>query len=157
MRILPAALTLSAAILGPAAAGARDVALIVHPRNPVSDVSWAEVAAMLKGEQQHWKGGRKIYLILLEAGTAERAIVLDRVYRMTDLQLKQYWLAKLYRGDISAFPRAAASSGTARRIVAQAPNALAFVDAAAADATVKVLRIDGLAPGDPGYRLAAVP
>jgi hypothetical protein len=112
---------------------------------------------MLREEQQHWKGGRRIYLILLEAGSPERELMLRRVYRMTDVQLKQFWLAKLYRGEIAAFPRVVASSAAAKRLVAQAPNALAFIDAAAVDDTVKVLRVEGRRPGEPGYRLAAGP
>lgn len=111
---------------------------------------------MFRKDQQHWKGGGRIYLVFLEAGSPEREVMLRRVYRMTDLELKQFWLGKLYRGEIAAVPRVAAPAA-ARRIVAQAPNALAFMDAAAVDNTVKVLRIDGLRPGQPGYRLAAVP
>jgi len=151
-----AALTLSLALLRPAAASAGDVALVVHPSNPATDVSWSEVVAMFRQDQQHWKGGRKIYLILLETGSPAREIVRQRVYRMTELELKKFWLGKLYRGEIAAFPRVAVAAA-AKRIVTQAPNALAFIDAAAADQTVKVLRIDGLRPGQPGYRLAAVP
>lgn len=155
--MVAAALTLSAVLITPNLAGAGDVALVVHPTNPSSDVTWAEVLAIFRGDQQHWKGGRKIYLILLEAGSTEREVMLKRVYRMTDGELKQFWLGKLYRGEIAAFPRVAASGGAARRIVAQAPNALAFIDSSAADDTVKVLRIGGRLPGDPGYRLPATP
>jgi hypothetical protein len=149
-------LAIAAAFLVPALASA-DVALVVHPDNPVSDLKWTEVVDMLREDQQHWKGGRRIYLILLEAGSPERALMLRRVYRMTDVELKQFWLAKLYRGEIAAFPRVVASSAAAKRLVAQAPNALAFIDAAAVDDTVKVLRIDGRRPGDPEYRLATAP
>jgi hypothetical protein len=83
--------------------------------------------------------------------------MLKRLYRMTDVELKQFWLGKLYRGEIAAFPRVVASRGAARRIVAQAPNALAFIDSSAADETVMVLRIGGRLPGEPGYRLSAMP
>jgi hypothetical protein len=156
-RIVAAALTLLAVVLTPGVAVAGEMAVVVHPSNPSSDVTWTEVLAMFRGEQQHWKGGRKIYLILLEAGSTEREVMLKRVYGMTDVELKQFWLGKLYRGEIAAFPRVVASGLAARRIVAQAPNALAFIDSSAVDGTVKVLRIGGRQPGDPGYRLAAAP
>jgi phosphate transport system substrate-binding protein len=156
MRIV-AALTLAAAALSPAPVWPGEVALVVHPSNPARDFKWSEVLAIFREEQQHWKGGRKIYLILLEAGSPERKIVLRRVYRMTDVELKQFWLGKLYRGEIAAFPRVVASSAAAKRIVARAPNALAFIDAAAVDGTVKAVRIEGRRPGEPGYHLSAVP
>ncbi|HEY7510760.1 MAG TPA: hypothetical protein VIG50_10935 [Vicinamibacteria bacterium] len=156
MRMIRASM-LAAAMLSPAVAWPVDVALVVHPSNQTRDLRWEDVLAMFRAERQHWKGGRKIYLILPEAGTPEREIVLRRVYRMTDVQLKQFWLGKLYRGEIAAYPRVVASSAAARRLVSHASNALAFIDAAAIDATVKVVRIDGRRPGDPGYRLDAGP
>ena len=145
---------LAVTLLSPAVGGAGDVALIVNPKNPVADLTWAEVVAIFKAEQQHWKAGERIYLILQESGTPERALLLKRVYLMSDVELKHFWLAKLFRGEIAAFPRVVASSAAAKRIVAQAPNALAFIDAAAVDSTVKALRIDGLKAGEPGYALA---
>jgi len=145
---------LAVTLLFPAVGRAGDVALIVNPKNPVADLTWAEVVAIFKAEQQHWKAGERIYLILQESGTPERALLLKRVYLMTDVEMKQFWLAKLFRGEIAAFPRVVASSAAAKRIVAQAPNALAFIDAAAVDSTVKALRIDGLKAGEPGYALA---
>ena len=146
---------LAITLLAPASSGAGDVALIVHPKNPVADLTRAEVVAIFKAEQQHWKAGERIYLILQESGTPERALLLKRVYLMSDVEMKHFWLAKLFRGEIAAFPRVVASSAAAKRIVAQAPNALAFIDAAAVDSTVKALRIDGQRPGEPGYALAA--
>jgi len=145
---------LAVTLLFPAVGRAADVALIVNPKNPVADLTWAEVVAIFKAEQQHWKAGERIYLILQESGTPERALLLKRVYLMSDVELKHFWLAKLFRGEIAAFPRVVASSAAAKRIVAQAPNALAFIDAAAVDSTVKALRIDGLKAGEPGYALA---
>lgn len=139
-----------------AATGARggDVALIVHPSNPRSEISAAEVARILRLERQHWEPGHRIYLILQASGTPEKDVVLKRVYRMTDAELKEFWLGKLYRGEIASFPRIAHSNAEARRIVSQAPNAIGFVDAAALDPGVKALRINGRRPGEPGYLLA---
>jgi hypothetical protein len=74
---------------------------------------------------------------------------------MNDLELKQFWLGKLYRGEIASFPRVVDSDVAVKRLVARAPGALGFVDAAALDGSVKVLHIDGKLPGEPGYLLAA--
>jgi len=132
-------LALGAFLPSPAAAG--DVVFIVHPRNPQIDVSSSDLVQMLRMEQQHWDAGGRIYLVL------------RKVYRMKDAALKLHYLEKLYRGEIASFPRIAHSNQETRKLVAQAPNALGFIDAASVDSTVKVLRIDGKKPGDPGYLL----
>jgi ABC-type phosphate transport system substrate-binding protein len=43
------------------------------------------------------------------------------------------------------------------KFVASVPNAIGYVDASSADPNVRVLKIDGRAPGDPGYELTSTP
>jgi ABC-type phosphate transport system substrate-binding protein len=143
--------------LSPAMGAAADVAVIVHPSNPQADVSFADLVQILKMERQHWASGRRIYVVLQESGTPEKELVLRKLYRIKDSELKQYYLGKLYRGEIASFPRIAHSNAAARRLVSQAPNAISFVDAASVDTTVKVLRIDRKRPGEPGYVLGSRP
>ena len=144
---------LALAALSTARAFAGDVVFIVHPRNPQTDISSADLVQILRMEQQHWDAGGRIYLVLQESEAPEKELVLRKLYRMKDAALKLHYLEKLYRGEIAAFPRIAHSNPAVRKIVAQAPNALGFIDASAVDTTVKVLRIDGKKPGDPGYLL----
>jgi len=138
----------------PRLAAAADVVFIVHPRNPQSDISSSDLVQILRMEQQHWDAGGRIYLVLPESGTPEKELVLKKLYRMKDAALKLLYLEMLYRGEIASFPRIAHSNSAVKKIVAQAPNALGFIDASAADSTVKVLRIDGKRPGEAGYPLS---
>jgi len=138
----------------PALQASADVALIVNPQNPEGELSASDVKAIFRQEQQHWKSGGKIYLVLQEAGSPEKDLVLKRIYGLSDEELKQFWLGKLFRGEIASFPYVAPSNISAKRLVAKAARALAFVDASLVDGTVKVIRIDGKQPGDPGYLLA---
>jgi ABC-type phosphate transport system substrate-binding protein len=138
----------------PTAHGA-DLAIVVNPQNAVDNLSAAELQRMAHLEVQRWRGGGRIYLILLESGTPEKRVLLRRLYRMSDSELKQFWLGKLYRGEIASYPRVVASSAAVKRIVAQAPNALGFIAAEEADDSVKVLRVDGRRPGEPGYFLSS--
>jgi phosphate transport system substrate-binding protein len=133
-----------------------DVAIVVHPENPESSLSAEEVSRILRQEQRRFKGGGSIYLVFQSSGSPAREVVLRRVLRMNDLELKQFWLGKLYRGEIASFPRVVDSDVAVRRLVGQAPRALGFMDAAAVDGSVKVLRIDGRLPGQAGYLLAAL-
>lgn len=133
---------------------AADVAIVVHPDNPESNLQSDELVRILRQEQQRWKAGGRIYLIVQGSGSPARDVVLRRVFRMNDLELKQFWLSKLYRGEIAAFPRVAPTDAAVKRLVGLAPQALGFLDGSAVDGTVKVLRIDGRLPGQAGYLLA---
>ena len=138
----------------PALQASADVALIVNPQNPESDLTASDLKAIFRQEQQHWKSGGKIYLVLQEAGSPEKELVLRRIYSLSDAELKQFWLGKLFRGEIASFPHVAPSNASAKRLVANAARALAFVDATVVDGTVKIMLIDGRRPGEPGYLLA---
>lgn len=153
-RLLPvvaAALLVCCAV----AARAAELAVVVHPQNPVTTLSAHELREVLLMERQHWRGGLRIYLLLPESGTPEKDLLLRRALQMNEDQLRRHYLAKLYGGEIPAFPGTAASAAAARRVVAHAPNALAVVDSSAVDATLKVIRIDGRRPGEAGYLLAS--
>lgn len=150
-RLLPSLLLLTLASLSSLAA-ASELAVIVHPRNPVKELSASELREILLVERQHWRGSGRIYLLLPESGTAEKALLLRRALGVNEDQLHRVYLGKLYAGEITAFPRVVQGTA-ARRIVERAPNALAIVDAAAVDAGVRVLRIEGRRPGEPGYLL----
>ncbi len=127
--------------------------VIVHPQNPRTEISAKELNEAFRLERQHWEAGRRIYLILTESGSREKNVLLKRVYKMSDGDLKQYWLGKLYRGEIAAFPRIAQSGLLVKRLVAQAQNAISVIDQSALDSTVKALTIDGKRAGEPGYLL----
>lgn len=134
---------------------ALELAVIVHPRQGVSEVSAADLREIILMERQHWKEGGRIYLLLPESGSIEKGVLLKRVLKMTEEQLRRHYLAKLYGGEIAAFPGVARSGTAALRTVSLAPNAIAVVDAGALDPSVKVLRVQGRRPGEPGYLLAS--
>jgi len=135
---------------------ALDLAVVVHPQNDLSEVSTAELRELVLMERQHWKGGGRVYLVLPQTGTLEKDVLLRRVLRMTEDQLRRHYLGKLYAGDIAAFPRVARSGAEALGIVSRAPNAIAVVNAGSLPSNVKVLRVQGRRPGDAGYPLGSV-
>jgi hypothetical protein len=134
---------------------ALELAVIVHPQKGVSEVSAADLREMILMERQHWKGGGRIYLILPQSGSPEKDVLLRKVLNMTEEQLRRHYLGKLYGGEIAAFPSVAPSGAAALRTVSLAESSIALVDADGLDPGVKVLRVQGLRPGDPGYLLAA--
>jgi hypothetical protein len=153
-RLLVGLLTLGSVPVASDAA-ARELALIVHPQNPVSSLTAIDLREILLMERQHWSGGGRIYLLLPETGSPEKELLLRRALKMSEDRLRRHYLGKLYGGEIPAFPRVASSGAEARRIVSRAPNALAVVDASAVDSSVKLVRIGGRRPGEPEYLLAS--
>lgn len=131
-----------------------DVAVIVNKQNPVTAVTLAELSKILKQEKQYWEGGKKVYLILQEAGSTEKKVVLQKIYKMNDEDLKKFWLGKMFRGEIASFPKTLGSSEAVKRFISQVPNAIGFIDSSAADSSIKVLSVDGKEPGDRGYPLS---
>jgi ABC-type phosphate transport system substrate-binding protein len=150
--VIGLAVLVAAGAAGEAVPG--DVAVIVSKESALSEVSFHELVKIFKAEKQYFEGGRRIYLVMRESGAMEKALVLKTVYRMDEDELKRFWLGKLYRGEIPAFPKTLGSNEAVKRFVSQVPNAVGFVDAAFVDDSVKVLRIDGRAPGERGYALS---
>jgi hypothetical protein len=149
------AVLVSAGVLIASECAARELALIVHPLNPISNVSAIDLREVLLMVRQRWSGGGRIYLLLPESGSPEKEVLLRRALAMTEDELRRHYLGKLYGGEIPAFPRVVASGAEARRIVSRAPNALALVDASTVDATVKVVRVAGRRPSEADYLLTS--
>jgi ABC-type phosphate transport system substrate-binding protein len=131
-----------------------DLAIIVSKEASVSGLSFPELVKVFKQEKQYLEGGGRIYLVMRESGAKEKEIILKKVYKMDEDELKKFWLGKVYRGEIPAFPKTLGSNEAVKRFVSKVPNAVGFVDAAFVDDSVKVLRIDGRGPGESGYPLS---
>jgi ABC-type phosphate transport system substrate-binding protein len=142
------------AVLVAEAAGAGDIAVIVHRDNPQATVTLAELSRIFRLDQQYWKSGEKVEVILQVGASAKEAVILERVLRLKASELKAFWLGKIYRGEITAAPHALASDAGVRQHVAASPRAIGYVDSVMLDGSVKALRVDGKLPGEPGYPLA---
>ncbi len=152
-RILVLGLWLIGAFSHSVEASPKQVAIIVNPSNSTSNLSLKQLERVLRLSRTRWNNGQKIYLLMQEEGSLEKEVILKKVYRMTSDQLKRFWLTKIYRGEMTSFPKTLSSNESIRRFVSRVPNAIGFVDASYPDETVKVLRIDGKLPGAEGYAL----
>ncbi len=94
-----------------------------------------------------------VVLLIRAPATAEREAVLKTIYRMTEPQFKQFWIAKIFRAETATPPKIVYSSDTTSQLVEAVPGAIAFMAASEVRPGLKVLKIDGLLPGEPGYPL----
>lgn len=133
-----------------------EIAIIVNKKNPTDDLAFKDLVKIFKQEKQYWKGGKRIYLILQETGSPEKNIALKTIYKMDDKELKKFWLKKLFRGEISSYPKTLNSNKAVKLFTSKAPNAIGFINTSFIDKSIKVLRIDGHLPGDKKYPLRDV-
>jgi hypothetical protein len=150
-----AALGCALALAAAGAAQAADIAVAVHPDVKVDALTFTELRKILLGDRQFWPSGQPVTLIVRAPVAAERTLLLQRVYEMTEAQFRQYWIAKVFRAEATAGPRVVLSNDESVELIGVLPGAIALISADDVPAGVKVLRIDGQKPGDKTYPLRA--
>lgn len=131
-----------------------EIAVIVNKSNPVDDLPLSELREYFLAERGHWpNGGGKVRVVMLEQGAPAREAALRLIYDMNEKAYVSYFLGKKFRGETLEEPRQQASAADVVKFVSFVPGAIGYVRPEEVDASVKVLRVDGLAPGDPGYKL----
>ena len=131
----------------------RAVAIVVHPDVAIDDLPFTQLRRVFLGEQQFWADGRKITLLIRAPEAYERDMVLQRIYEMNEGQFQQYWIAKIFRSEVSGGPKIVYSTSMAGDLVKALPGSITFMRASDVGDYGKVLKIDGLSPGDSGYQL----
>jgi hypothetical protein len=129
------------------------VAIVTHPGLRTDDVSFLELRKIFLGEKQYWDDGTRIVLLVRAPVARERDVVLQQIYRMGEPEFQQYWIAKVFRAEVSAKPKIVYSSDMIRELVTALPGAVAFLPADEVGPGMKVLRINGKRPGETGYPL----
>jgi hypothetical protein len=149
-RLLIAVLT---AAFYPLAAAEAAVAVVVGPGTPVDNLSFPDLRRLLRGERQFWSANLRVTLVVRAPVARERDIILKTIYQMSEAQFRQYWIAKVFRAEAAAGPRIVYSNEMSVELVGALPGAVALVDASQVPKGLKVLKIDGLLPGEKGYAL----
>jgi len=111
------------------------LAIIVHPRNPLTDLSIEQLRSIYAGDITNWKdvGGEdaKIHTITREEGSGTRSAFEDLVMegeRITPKAIVQD------------------SNGSVRQLIAGDRNSIGFISLGLVDDTVKAVGLGGVAP-----------
>ena len=136
------------------AAGAdNDIAIVVRQDVPVENLTFAELRRLLLGDRQFWTSNLRVTLLVRAPGARERDVVLKTIYQMSEAQFRQYWIAKVFRAEAASGPKIVYSNEMAEELAAAMPGAVAFVKSPQVPKGLKVLKVNGLLPGDKGYPL----
>jgi hypothetical protein len=139
------------ALIGAGVAQAGPVAVVAHPTVEVDDLNFAEFRKIILGDRRFWAAGKQITLIVRSPVADERTLLLERVYKMSEAQYRQYWVAKVFRAEVTSGPRVVLSNTEAVDLVGALEGAITLVDLADVPEGLKVLKIDGHLPGEPEY------
>jgi ABC-type phosphate transport system substrate-binding protein len=134
-------------------AASEPLVIVVNRRNPVDDLSLAELRRIFLGNRSYWANGRRITLVMRDPGEPERKIILRDVCGMNEDQLKNHFLHGLFTGEILVTPKTLATPTGVRKFIFNVPGAIGYLRISDVDASVKVVRIDSLLPGDKSYKL----
>ena len=109
------------------------IAIIVHPDNPVADLSVETIGKIYTGEITNWKdvGGNDAEIVVIgrEAGSGTR----DGFESITGTK------------DACKYRQELTSTGDVITTVSQNPNAIGYASLASVKDTVKALTVDGIA------------
>ncbi len=130
-----------------------DVAVIVNPLNPVESISSADLRKIFAGEKQSWAGSQPVFVFVRAPQARERQVMLDRLMHMTESEYRQYWIKKLYSGEVQHEPLALMSNGMQLEAIRVEKGGIALISLQDVHPGVKVLKVDGHLPGTPGYIL----
>jgi ABC-type phosphate transport system substrate-binding protein len=130
-----------------------DVAIVVHPETPVDVITLAEARKVFRGERQYWTPNIPVVLLVRAPVSRERDVVLRVIYQMSEPQFKQYWIARIFRAEATSGPKIVYSNDVANQLAGAIPGAVGFVPAGEVKPPLKILRVDGKLPGEPGYAI----
>lgn len=143
---------LAAFAFTPPAAAQGDFAVVVAPENPVTNLSRGDLRKLLNGEKRIWPNGAAVKIIVRAPGSRERAALL-KFLNQSESEYKQYWTGQVVRGEADTEPFVAPSVGMVLEAVRALPGAISLVYVGDLKPGVKVIKVDGLLPGAPGYPL----
>jgi hypothetical protein len=133
---------ISVVLLSATLCQARDLAVVINKSNSTSSVSPAELQKLLKAATATWPDGKKVRIFLTDPGSAENRSILQRFYEMAPADVKS-------KADIQIV----ASDEIVLTMVAGNAGAIGLVNVYSITSQVKVLKIDGKLPLEPGYPL----
>lgn len=134
----------------PLLASAKKWAVVVAAGSKLQEMSLADIAKLCKGEKQSWPDGQTFTLFMLDPETPEMRGPVRKLFSVSSTEIRPL-VAKL--NGPRPFIKIVDHDEDALRAVRATPGAVGIVDVYAIDSSVKVIRINGLLPFDPGYAL----
>jgi ABC-type phosphate transport system substrate-binding protein len=132
------------------------IVVIVNAANPVDNLTLNELKKLWLSDKGHWDSGKAVAPVMLPAGAPERAAFLKIVCGMNDTEFSKYFLQAAFTGKSATPPKEVGSAASVKSSVGGSPGAIGFIkvsEYSPGDASVKAVKVEGLAADDPAYKL----
>ncbi len=115
-----------------------EVVVIVHPSNPLTEMSIDEVKKIYLGKKKSFPSGEKIIPGDQPTGTQSRKLFSDKIIGKSERKLKSYWSRLIFTGK-GMPPKVIGVDREIKEWVAKQPQAVGYIMRSEADDTVKIL------------------
>jgi ABC-type phosphate transport system substrate-binding protein len=133
---IPALLLAAVLACSAAAEASAELVVIVSARSPAPQLSSEQVAAIFLGQAGRLPDGSEVVALDQRIGSGERNQFYQQVTGKTPALLKAHWSKMLFTGRGQP-PREAADTASVRRMVADNPSMIGYIDRSALDSSVR--------------------
>ena len=142
MRFSTTALLLSALLALPAIAAptAGELVVIVSSKNPVVSLRPEQVADIFLGHNASFPGGAEAVALDQNIGSVARDEFYVKLTSKSRPLVKAYWTKMIFTGRGQP-PREAGDSAAVRKLVADNPGLIGYIDKSALDASVRAVLV----------------
>lgn len=128
----------SLALALPAGSAAQDVVPVVSAKSPVKELSAGQVADIFLGKTNRFPDGTPAVPIDLQEESAARERFYAQYTGKSPAQVKAHWSKIIFTGRGQP-PMQANDPVQARKMIAENPNAIGYIDNTLVDSSVRVL------------------
>lgn len=156
---LTAALGIASSLIAGSSAGLlraepKTVLVVVVAQNSgLRAISMRDLRRLYLSETLDGPDGQRLVPLNHDRGTAERVAFDNRVLGMGPDEVGRFWIDRKIRGQ-SGPPKTVTPLERLRAAIKRVDGTLTYLQAGDVQDGMKVLSVDGKAPGDPGYPLA---
>jgi len=114
-----------------------EIAVIVNPAN-ADTITKEDISSLYLAKTKSFPGGKNAIPLDRPEGSATRVEFISKVIEKDETQMKAYWSRLIFTGK-GVPPKVVETDAEIKEMVARNPDTIGFIDAAGADATVKVV------------------
>jgi len=137
-RLLGGLILLALGATGATAASSQEVVAVVSAKSPVTALNPSQVADIFLGKTSRFPDGTQAVPIDLAEDSPARDKFYAQFTGKSPAQVKAHWSKIIFTGRGQP-PRQASSYSEAKKMIAENPNAIGYIDNAEVDRSVRVL------------------
>jgi len=136
-----------------ALAQSKDLALISNKSNELAAITFPELVKVCKGQVSRWPDGKPVSFITRDPTASDMKLLLEKVYGVSKDEVKAVIASANHgRTNHPAIVLVDSDEDVVKR-VESIPGAVGLVDVYSISGGVKVIKVGGKLPLEPGYAL----